>query len=59
MTNLRREYDRRAGKVPIYEETVKNTHLRAFYVPSPCKNEAEKETLKGFDIKRLIEEVLE
>jgi len=35
------------------------THSRAFYIPSPCKNETDKETLKASDIKYLIEEVLE
>ena len=59
MIDPRREYDKRVRKAPIYEEIVENTHSRALYVPSPCKNEAKKETLKRFNIKRLIEEVLE
>ena len=43
----------------MYEETIENTHSRAFCIQSLCKNEAEKEMLKAFDIKRLIKEVME
>jgi len=52
-------YDRRSGKAPMYEETAESTHSRALCVPSPRKNELDKEMLKASDVKRLIEEVLE
>ena len=59
MANPRREYDQQARKAPMYEEIVENTPLRALYVSPPFRNKAEQETLKTFDIKRLIEQVLE
>ena len=43
----------------MYKETAESTHSRALCVPSPRKNELDKETLKSSDVKRLIEEVLE
>ena len=43
----------------MYKEIAKSTHSRALCVPSPRKNESDKETLKASDVKRLIEEVLE
>lgn len=58
-TNLRENYDKRPRKAPMYKEKAKSTHSRALCVPSPCKNETEKEAFKASDIKRLIEEVLE
>ena len=57
--NPREGYDRRPGKAPMYEETAESMHSQVLCVPSPCKNESEKEMLKASDVKRLIEEVLE
>ena len=59
IVNPRECYDKRPRKAPIYEETAESTHSRALYIPSPRKNESEKETLKASDIKRLKKEVLE
>jgi len=59
IANPRGGYDRRLGKALMYEETAESTHSRALCIPSPRKNESEKEMLKAFDVKRLIEEVLE
>jgi len=57
--NPRERYGRRPGKAPMYEETADSTHSRALCVPSPRKNESEKEILRASDVKRLIEEALE
>ena len=43
----------------MYEETADSTHSRALCVPSPRKNESEKEILRASDVKCLIEEALE
>ena len=59
ITNSRRKHGKRARKAPMYKETVENTYSRVLYDPSLCQNEAEQETLRVFDIKRLIEVVLE
>jgi len=59
IVNPREGYDRRPRKAPMYEEIVENMHSLALCVPSPGKNELEKETLKASNVKRLIEEVLE
>ena len=59
MANQGREYDKRAGKGPMYEEIIESTHSRALYVQPPCRNEVEQEILKASNSKHLIEEVLE
>jgi len=40
MANPRRDYDRRVGKAPMYEETTKNIPLRALCVPPSSRDEA-------------------
>ena len=42
----------------MYEETIESTSSKALYIPS-LKENAQLESLKAGDVKRIIEEVLE
>jgi len=59
VTKSKKKYGRRARKAHMCKEIVEKTYSRVPYDPSLCQNETEHETLSAFDIKHLIEEVLE